>query len=242
MLTVHRALGTWDRHVSAFIALSEFARSRFLAGGLPADRLHIKPNFVEPDPGNGAHRGGYLLYVGRLSPEKGIETLLEAWRLLSTPSADRAERELVLVGDGPLGDAVQAAGAALPGLRWEGRQPKARVLELMRDARALILPSLCYENFPSVLAEAFACGLPVLGSRLGSIAELIRDGETGRLFDAGDVQSLADVMRWASAAATDLSRLSRAARREFESRYTAEINLRRLLDIYRVARGRTGRS
>jgi glycosyltransferase involved in cell wall biosynthesis len=244
MLTVHRALRTWDRKVAAFIALSKFARDRFVAGGLPAARLHVKPNFVHPDPGVGTHQGDHLLYVGRLSQEKGVECLLEAWRLFTATSetqtnethSNEARGTLTVVGDGPLAPLVKAAATSLPRLRWEGRQPRERVLELMRGARALVLPSICYENFPAVIAEAYACGLPVLGSDLGSIAELVRDGETGRLFEPGSAAALARAMRWAAAPETDLRTIGGAARREFEARYTAAANLERLLDIYGRAR------
>lgn len=241
MLTVHRALGTWGRKVAAFIALSHFARNRFVEGGLPVDRLYVKPNFVASDPGQGSHEGDFFLYVGRLSPEKGIATLLEAWSAFTAASDGAPAVSLIVLGDGPLAPVVADAARTLPGLHWEGRQPRERVLERMRAARALVFPSICYENFPTVIAEAYACGLPVLGSRLGSTAELIRDGETGRLFKPGNPVDLAEAIGWAARADADLRQLGRAARNEYEERYTAAVNIRLLNAIYAAARLRAGR-
>src|SRR5579862_3339806 len=80
MLTTHNCMGTWNKTVSAYIALSDFARNKFIEGGLPAEKVFVKPNFLQKDPGIGEAKGNYALFVGRLTPEKGIETLLEAWR------------------------------------------------------------------------------------------------------------------------------------------------------------------
>ena len=235
MLTVHRALRTWTHHVDAFIALSNFARARFLEGGLPADRLHVKPNFVSPDPGTGRGNGAFLLFVGRLAPEKGIETLLEAWRRATASTSENTAApspRLVIVGDGPLSGTVRDAAATLPGLRWEGRQPHERVLELMGRARALVFPSLCFENSPGVVLEAYARALPVLASELGSTAELVRDGVTGRLFSPGDPHALAELLRWSWGSPSELDALRVGARASFEATYTARASAERLLHVY----------
>ena len=187
MLTVHQVVRTWQRKVDLYIAVSEFARRKFVAGGVPASRIVVKPNFVWPDPGVGAGSGGYALFVGRLSAEKGISVLAEAWRELG-------EIPLVVAGDGPL------AGTEWPeGVSWVGRQTREKVLELMRDARVLIVPSECYENGPLTVLEAFACGLPVIASDLGSMAEAVDHERTGWLFQPGDAADLARKVRWAFA-------------------------------------------
>jgi glycosyltransferase involved in cell wall biosynthesis len=257
MLTAHRLLDTWER-VDAFIALSEFAKKLFTAAGLPAERIQVKANFVAPDPGAGQHAEDFVLYAGRLSPEKGIRTLLEAWRLVTLEESARGDAEerplpagaepaggppprLVVVGDGPLETEVAAAAAQLPGLSWLGRQSHARVLSLMGQARALVFPSLWYEMFPLVIAEAYARGLPVIGSRIGSTAELIEEGVTGRLFPAGDPAELARTLRWAARSARELDRLGRAARQAYQRRYTAEASGKRLLEIYGTARSARSR-
>jgi glycosyltransferase involved in cell wall biosynthesis len=241
MLTVHRGLGTWTRHVDAFVALSAFARDRFLKGGLPAERLHVKANFVDPDPGEGRGDGDFLLFVGRLADEKGVSTLLHAWGVVT---ARRARRDrsggasppgrLVLVGDGPRAPWVRDRMRALPGLEWEGRRSRERVLELMGRARALVFPSLCYENSPAVLAEAFARGLPVIASRLGSTAELVREGVSGRLFAAADPHDLARALEWALST-DELPPLRVGARAAFEASHTADAGAARLLEIYAAA-------
>lgn len=229
MLGVHRALGTWSRCVDRYVALTSFARERFIAAGLPAHRIVVKPNFMFPDPGVGQHRGGYGLFVGRLSPEKGLETLLQAWERIG----DRFT--LKIVGDGPLAGLLEEPSSGVEWLRWRSRD---EVLALMKEAAFLVLPSEWYENFPMTLVEAFATGLPVIGSRLGSLAELIRDGETGRCFQPGNSADLAASLEWAIAHPMRLEVQGRVAREEFETRYTADRNYEMLTRIYASARER----
>lgn len=226
MVAAHRRLGTWDRRVDVYVALSEFARRKFVEGGLPQEKIQVKPNFAFPDCGTGQHEGRYALFVGRASGEKGIETLLEAWRRLG-PAA-----RLKVVGSGPL----ETLAADSPGnVEWLGQQPKARVLSLMKDASLLVLPSTWYEAFPMVLVEAFATGLPVVASRLGALAELVEDGRTGLHFAPGDAADLAAKIEWALARPERLREMGRRARQEFEAKYTADRNYERLVDIYRLA-------
>lgn len=226
MLAFHRALGTWSRTVDVYIALSRFARDKFIAAGIPPDRIVVKPNFLFPDPGLGEHRGRYALFVGRLSPEKGVATLLDAWQAIGS------RYTLKVVGNGP-----QEALLASPrsGVEWLGWQRRERVLELMKDAAFLVLPSEWYENFPMTLVEAYATGLPVIGSALGSLAELIQDEETGRHFRPGNATDLASVLDWAIGHPALLSEQGRKARREFDLRYSADQNYAALIEIYRAA-------
>lgn len=233
MQATHRAAGTYRRGVDAYIALTEFARGKFLAGGLPGDRLHVKPNFLDPDPGPGAGDGGYALFVGRLAPEKGVMTLLEAWRTLG------AELPLRIVGDGPLAAEVARAAAERPGVTWLGRQDRAQVLEQMRGARLLVFPSEWYEGFPMTLVEAFAVGLPVIGSNVGAVAALIDHGRTGRHFRAGQADDLAAQVRAQWTHPDGFMR--EAVRREYLMHYAAEANHRALMQIYRRALVQAGR-
>lgn len=230
MLSVHRALGTWERTVHRFIAPSEFARSKFIEGGLPAARIAVKPHFVSPDPGAGNSAGGYALFVGRLSEEKGVQTLLEAWRRMSTRTP------LKIVGDGPLASDVRDAAAAMREVGWLGARSREEVLQLMRDAAVLVVPSVSYETFGMVIAEAFAAGLPVAASCLGAMTEMVRDGETGRQFTAGDAGALAEAVQ---AVLMDPRRrtMSLNARRAFEERFTAAASYAQLIEIYRQAIG-----
>ena len=220
MLGLHRVAGTYRKHVDSYIALSEFARRKFIQGGLPADRIAVKPNFVAPDPGMGEGRGGYALFVGRLTPEKGILTLASAWHGLR-------HIPLKVVGDGPMAAADWPDGTALL-----GRQPRDRVFALMRDATVLIFPSTWYECAPMTIIEAFACGLPVVASNLGSIPEFVADRRTGLLFRPGDASDLASKVQLAFENPGALPALRVAARREYEEKYTAERNYKMLAAIY----------
>jgi glycosyltransferase involved in cell wall biosynthesis len=222
----HRAIGTWKRQVNRFVALTEFGRRKFIAGGIPAEKIVVKPNFVATDPGIGAGDGGYALFVGRLSPEKGIETLLTAW--------ERAGSHLPLkiVGDGPLRGTVQAAAERLPQIAWLGQRNSAEVLELMRHAAMLVFPSRWYEGFPRVIVEAYAVGLPVVASNLGSMSDLIVHGQTGLHARPGDPADLAAQVIRIATNAQERDAMRQGARAAFESAYTAERNYAQLMAIY----------
>jgi glycosyltransferase involved in cell wall biosynthesis len=226
MTGVHRALGTWARRIAVYIALTEFARARLVEGGLPAERIVVKPNFVDPDPGVGRGAGGYAVFVGRLAPEKGVRTLVAAWRALG------AALPLRIVGDGPLAPEVARAAAEVPGVTWLGRLPPTEVLALVRDAACLVCPSEWYETFGRVIVEAFAGGTPVVASNIGALAELVRPGETGLLFPPGDPAGLAAAVRELLADLPRLARMRVAARAEFERQFTAERNYEMLVEIY----------
>jgi glycosyltransferase involved in cell wall biosynthesis len=228
MLSVHRIAGTWQK-VDVFIALSDFARRKFVEGGLPADRIVVKPNFVSPDPGVGTGTGGYALFVGRLSAEKGISLLASAWRELP-------KIPLVVAGDGPLADTEWPMGVS-----WIGSQPRDKILALMSEARVLIVPSECYENGPLAAIEGFACGLPVIASNLGSMAETVAHERTGLLFDPGDAADLARRVRWAFGHPEATEKMRVNARSEFEKKYTADRNYEMLMAIYETAIANFGR-
>lgn len=222
MVHVHQCNRTWHSKVERFIALSEFARRKFVAAGLPAERIAVKPNFSEdrrvPRP---ATRAG-ALYVGRLSPEKGIATLLRAWSTLEVP--------LRVIGDGPLAAAVTAAsGGRIASL---GLQSGLRVAEEMACAAFMVLPSQCYENFPLTIAEAFCQGLPVIASRIGALEELVEDGVTGLHFTPGDATDLREKVRWAREHPDVLVHMGRQARARYLARYSPEVNFSIMTEIY----------
>lgn len=229
MLTLHRAMSTWTRKVDMYVALTEFARKKFLEGELPADRIVVKPNFVSPDPGTGAGGGRYALFVGRLSPEKGIGPLITAWKRLSE------RMPLKIVGDGPLASSVGDAARSMTDVEWLGRRPPPEVYDLMGNAACLIVPSECYETFGRVVIEAYAKGTPVIASNIGAIAELVKHGRTGLLFTAGDSEDLAAKVEWACTHPEELAAMRREARAEYETKYTAERNYQMLMEIYRTA-------
>jgi glycosyltransferase involved in cell wall biosynthesis len=229
MLTTHRLRRTWQRDVDLYIALTEFAQQRFISGGLPAEKITVKPNFVSTDPGVGEHGGGYALFVGRLSEEKGVRTLLQAWERLGGRLA------LKIAGDGPLADEVAWAAKRGIGVEWLGRQTKEQVTALMQNAQTLILPSLWYEAFALVIVEAYSVGLPVIASNLGSMSSLIQHGRTGLHFSPGDPEDLAAKVEWTETYPEVVAEMGREARREYEAKYTAEQNYQTLLRIYEQA-------
>ena len=178
MLGIHRLLGTWTRKVDAYVALSQFARDCFVAGGLPAEKVHVKPNFLPESPVSRARPGDYALFVGRLSPEKGVLEMLQAWHHLS-------HIPLVVVGDGPLYDPasrlVRQSGSTH--IKLLGQLNADDTQAQMKSARFLVFPSRWYEPFGMTLLEAAACGVPAVASRIGGVPELVVEGETGLLFD-----------------------------------------------------------
>jgi glycosyltransferase involved in cell wall biosynthesis len=231
MLTVHRFLRTWRDKVNVFIALTEFARQKHIEGGLPAERIVVKPNFLQTDPHPKVGLGDYALYIGRLSEEKGARVLIDAWSRL------RVTIPLLMVGEGPLANelAEQIACHGLTSVTMLGRLANEEVLRLLHGARFLILPSVCFEGFPMTLVEAFGCGVPVIASGHGGAGEVVHDGSTGLLFTPGDSGALACKSEWAWQQAESMNEMGCAARAEFETRYTAGQNYRRLLEIYERA-------
>lgn len=226
MQIFHRVLGSWRKQVDRFIALTEFSRQKFIAGGLPAAKIVVKPNFLATDPGIGAGNEDYALFVGRLSPEKGLDILLKAWQKLGQ------QIPLRIVGAGPLAEQVDTAAIQTPGVVVLGSCSNSIVLDLMRHARLLIFPSLWYEGFPRVILEALAVGLPVVASNLGSMSSLIEHKRTGLHFRPGDVQDLIMQIEWLLEHPDRLKAMREACREEFTTKYTAEKNYRMLIEIY----------
>jgi glycosyltransferase involved in cell wall biosynthesis len=228
MSGVHNVAKTWRDVVTMYIALTEFSKRLFIGHGLPANRIAIKPNFVLEDPGVGS-AGEAALFVGRLSEEKGLTVLMRAWKLLSSPPT------LQIVGDGPMRDEVQRYCRENAKIRWLGWRPPGEVASLMSTARVLIVPSIWYETFGRTVIEAFATGLPVVASALGSLAELVDHGRTGLLFRPGEAEDLAAKIDWALSHPTELASMRKEARAEYEDKYTAERNYETLMGIYQRA-------
>lgn len=228
MTAVHRAIGTWTNAVDLYIALTEFGRRKFIEGGIPARKIVVKPNFTE-DPGVGDHRSGEVVFVGRLAPEKGIGTLIQAWDRVATC---RPGLRLKVVGQGPM-ETLRTKSP--PSVEWLGWQPHDQLIRLMQRASLLVFPSVHYEGFPMTLVEAFATGLPVVASDIGAAAEVIRDGRTGRLYRPGDSDHLADVLEELFLNEPLICDLGRQARAEYEEKYTPQRNYDQLLSAYALA-------
>jgi glycosyltransferase involved in cell wall biosynthesis len=227
MLTLHRMMKTWSTQIDTYIALSEFARQKFIVGGLPAEKIVVNPNFVFHDPGAVQNAGRYALFVGRLSPEKGVMTLLRAWRLLRG-------LPLKIVGDGPLGDQVRTfiEHEKLDQVELLGWKQAEAIWSLMKEAQFLVFPSTYYETFGMSMIEAFACGKPVITSRLGAMAEIVEENHTGLHFTPGDPADLAAKVAWAVAHPNVIMDMGQHARQRFETRYSPQQHYQRLMAIY----------
>jgi glycosyltransferase involved in cell wall biosynthesis len=228
-LTAHRALGTF-RHVTRFLAVSGFVRDKYIEAGYPPGQIVVKPNFSgENEPRQGP--GDHFLYLGRLAEEKGVDTVLEAWRT--------APGTLLVVGDGPAGPALRAS--APPNVRFTGQVPAADVPALVRGARALLVPSRWFEAAPRGITEAYASGVPVLATRIGALQEAVDDGVTGRLVEPEDPAA------WAQAAAALMDdatseRLGAAALELWRERFSPAKGLEGLERAYADALEEVGRT
>jgi glycosyltransferase involved in cell wall biosynthesis len=226
MQAFHRLLGTWRERIDRFISCSQFACDKLIANGVPADRIVVKPNFVRPDRGAAQGDGDYAVFAGRLSPEKGIATLLDAWSRLPNPLP------LKILGDGPLAEQVAEAARRDSRIQLLGWQPLDQVLKTFGAAKFLVMTSVWYETFGRTIIEAFSKGTPAIVSRLGAMAELVTDHETGMLFNPGDPADLVEKIQSLLSDPNELRHMRVRCRAEFEQKYTAEENYRQLIAIY----------
>jgi glycosyltransferase involved in cell wall biosynthesis len=234
MLAAHHFCGTYQRKVNTYIALTEFARAKFCEGGLPAERIKLKPNFLAEDPGVGPGTGGYALFVGRLSEEKGVATLLDAWS-----ECDQAP-PLKIAGDGPMQSYVRERAAAIANVEYLGACDHTRVIELLKKAAFLVFPSRWYEGMPMVVLEAFACGAPVVAFGIGSMNDLILDGVNGIKLAYENHYALPEFLKNSGPFAKNVSHLRNGARAHFERNFTAATNYELLLNIYQQALNLSG--
>jgi glycosyltransferase involved in cell wall biosynthesis len=235
MLAVHRALGTWNHEVDAYIALNSFTRTKYVEAGLDPERLFVSPNYLPATLRPNYEDDGFALFAGRLTREKGVGPLLDAWARLP------GNIPLKVAGDGPEADRVRAAAARHPNIQWLGWRPQEEVLELVSRAACVVLPSLWYECFNRVILEAFALGTPIVASDMGSMRAIIEHGRTGLLFRPDDPEDLAARVAELMADPFLRHKIRRAARAEFEAHYTEDANYDRLLRIYQAARHRLSR-
>lgn len=226
-ITVNRRLRTWQQCVDVLITLTDFAKSRLAASGVPAARMVTRPNFT-PDPGRRPHPPGEsrtILFVGRLSPEKGIDLMIEAWER-SRP----VNLQLAIIGDGPLAKRVSSH----PSIRMLGNQPAEMVRKMMLSARALLCPSQCYEGAPLVIIEAFAAGLPVLGSAHGAVGHAVSPLGQKWALPPRDGLAWSNALRRLSSVDVDaeVSATGLLARTVYDRRYTPAVAATSLERIY----------
>ncbi len=228
MLTVHRLLRTWSNTVTAYIAVSEFVKHILIDNHFPADRVCVKPDFV-PDVEAGPGGGDYALFVGRLSPEKGLSTLLQAWQRMLP------RLHLKIVGDGPLRPEVEQAAQAVPDIQYLGPLPIQDVLTLMGRARVLLFSSIGYETFGRTIVEAFAKGLPVITTRLGNMDAMVEEYRTGLKYEPGNPEDLLLKIGWMRSHPQQWEKMRTACRETYLENYTEERNYAMLMKIFENA-------
>ena len=229
MLIAHRAMGTWRDEVDWYIAPTEFARDKLIVRGLPPQRFSINSNFLEDDPGVGDGRGRHVLFAGRLSDEKGLRIVIDAWKRLPPHISLR------ILGTGPLSTWLVSEIATMPNIEWLGWQARERVLAEMKNAAALAFPSECYETGALSIAEGFATGLPAIATNHGTMATMVRHRHNGLLFRPGDAASLAAEINWFFNHEESHAAMRHNARAEFERKYTKVAHYERLIAIYQQA-------
>lgn len=230
MLKKHWQRRTWLDMVDIYITATQFSRQKLIQGGIPAEKIVIKPNFVYPDPGMRRTDEGYALYVGRLSREKGIESLLEAWRAVP-------HFPLRIIGNGPLADSLKdyVAKHRMANVAFLGYVTREVYEENMKKARFLVVPSYCYENFPRVIVEASAYGVPVVSSNIGTLKELVQDNINGLVFDPRNSKQLMERIEILIRDPSRAQEMGKNARRIFEEKYSIHNNYKCLIEIYQKA-------
>jgi glycosyltransferase involved in cell wall biosynthesis len=236
MLVTHRMMGTFSKHIHAYIALCEFARQKYLEAGFQRERLELKPNFLTEDLGPGDGKGGYMMYLGRLVEDKGLNVLLDAW-IKHSPNMS-----LRVVGRGPMAERVRQVAQQHSNVFFHDNEDMDGIMRFLGGANALILPSINYEGFPKVLVESFSRGTPVIASRLGAMAEVVVPGKSGMHFNPGDSEDLMKCVQQAIADPSLLTSMRGSTRRQFQELYTPEVNYDIFMGIYRRAIARRHRS
>jgi glycosyltransferase involved in cell wall biosynthesis len=229
MLAAHKLAQTWTQQVNTYVVPTYFARDVLVSAGIPAEKLTVKPHFVSTDYGAGQGEGGYALFLGRLSEEKGVRTLLRTWKNY------RPSMPLKIAGDGPLRAEVTSAAADGTGVEYVGFKDHSQSVSLLKDAMVTIVPSECYETFGKTIIESYACGTPVVASSHGASAELVHHGKTGFLFPVKGSAELRDVVERIGNEKSLRDRLRANARVQYQQKYTSKQNIKIIEQIYKLA-------
>ncbi len=235
MIEYHRKHKTWQNLPSAFIALSEFSKQMFVDGGLPKERIFIKPNFIEDPLNNGSglkiqeKKENMFLFVGRISTEKGIQDLIECW------IQNKIKAKLVIAGDGPLRSKLEEKSKANPSVQWLGQISREEILQKLSVAKAMLFPTKCYEGQPLIILEALSVGCPVITSKIGNPQNMIDDGGSGLHFKTGDIKDMYQKISHIYYKTENRKEMSKKARERYLQNYTPEKNLEMMLDIYKAA-------
>lgn len=227
MLKLHTMLATFKRKIDAYICLTESQRKIFSEAGFDKDKLFIKPNFIEdtPEPGE-SKAGDYAVFIGRIGEEKGLRTLINAWK-------DLPDIPLKIIGNGPDIKKFRSLAMDIKNIDFIGYRPHYECMKLLGAARFLVAPSICYETFGLTIVEAFSHSRPVVASNLAAMADIVKDGITGLLFTPKDFRELAEKARWLWKNVEECISMGQHARKEYEAKYTPEKNIEILMGIYR---------
>jgi glycosyltransferase involved in cell wall biosynthesis len=225
--SVHRLLGLYRDNLDRVIVPSKFYGQKLAEWGWPSEQLVYIPNYVVADDHRPLYApGDYFLYFGRLAPEKGVDTLIQA--------AVRVGVHLRIAGTGPAEEELQALANQAANVEFLGHCSGERLWQLVREARAIVLPSKWYENAPLSVLEGYAGGKPVIGARIGGITEMVREGETGFLFESGNVEDLSRALQQVTTLRNDqLAEMGRIARQYVCDSFTRDQYFERTLDLYR---------
>lgn len=226
MLKFNRILKTWTRKVDKYICLTDFAKEKMSQGGIPKDKITIKPNFIERNQHVNSKRENYVLFVGRISEEKGLSVLLSSWFNLK----NKNDMKLIIIGDGPDKTLLEETYKD-DTVIFKGKRNSIEVLEYMQKAKFLVMPSIWYEGFPMTIVESYSVGTPVIASNIGSLKEVVKDGISGYHFINRDTESLTNVLDKAINN-KDINKLIANSYQEYQTKYSKEINYKFLLNIY----------
>lgn len=224
---LQRTMQTYRKHLTRVVAPSRFFLEKFVEWGWPREQFAYIPNYVDATKFEPAFEpGSYFLYFGRLAPEKGVATLMRA--------AKSAGVKLKIAGTGPIEAELHALQAELQAdIEFMGFQSGAALHALIREARAVVLPSEWYENAPMSVLESFAFGKPVIGARIGGIPEMIEEGVSGWRFASGHVAELTDVLsRVQAIPSAALAQIGQGARDLVETRFNREGYVSAMLALY----------
>jgi len=226
-LQYHWKRNTWIDMIDAYIMATDFGRQKYINFGIPKDKIMLKPNISYPNLFEQQKEEGYALYVGRLSKEKGVEVLLKAWKQIQG-------YQLKIMGDGPLSSDLKSYADKhnITNVEFLGFVTSEEYLKYMQGASFLIIPSVCYENFPCVVSEALACGIPILASDLGGMPEIIKDQKTGILFKPGNIDDLVEKINSVIHSKEYLCEMRLNVLKEYEKKYSPEENHKILMTVY----------
>jgi glycosyltransferase involved in cell wall biosynthesis len=224
--SIHKLLGLWRKNLDRIITPSHFYKEKLVEWGWPDDKLVYIPNYIDSsifDPNY--EPGNYYLYFGRLTKQKGVSTLIEAAR--------KQKCRLLIAGTGPEEESLRAQAAGDNFIEFLGYCQGDHLHQLIRNARAVVLPSEWYENAPISLLEAYASGKPVIGAKIGGIPELIEDGVTGMIFESADIDSLQECLeKLETMPGDEIKKMGMNARRIVESTFTRKQYFKKMVELY----------